>query len=628
MSPDFRDRKPYRDYQRHRQLMRRLVGLRALVLVGLVLQLAVFWYLQIVRGPEYSQLAEENRLHRRIERALRGPLVDQTGVTLVTNRPTFAVYLAPERTRSAEAEVRALARIVGERAEVLVAQFEKSRRIQSRYQPVLVMADVDLETAARIEANRRELPAIDVEMAAKRSYVLGPAAAHVLGYVSEVSESELAARANELLLGDRVGRTGAERIYDRELRGRAGIALQEVTAQGRPLAVVASQRPPKNGRALRLTLDAGLQKDLALAFGEQKGAAIFLDPQTGGIRGLYSAPAFDPNVFSGRLSPAVWSALINNPDKPLQNRVVNSAYNPGSTFKILMASAALEEHVVSPGESISCGGSGNFYGRQFMCWRKGGHGAIGVQDAITRSCNVFFYNMGRRLGAERMSKWAAKFGIGRPTGIRFEHENPGLVANDEWSQRVRKQPVYPGEVISMAIGQGLVQVSPVQNAMLAAAIANGGYRVVPHLVDRPGDAPPPEPIGLSPETLRVVREGMLNVVESGSGTARRARVPGHRMAGKTGTAQTVSRDIWEGKKDNAWFIGFGPVEEPKLAWAILVEAGGHGGDAAAPIAGLVVKRYLERQAGGQPAEPAPQSLARAAPPPATLPGSIDGMAAR
>ncbi len=595
MTTDFRHLKPYRDYQRHRLLIVRLHGLRALLAVGFVVQLAVFWYLQIVRGPEYRTLAEENRLHRRIERALRGPLLDEAGFVMATNRPSFAVYLAPERTANAEREVGALARALGQPVEPLLQQLERARRVQPRFQPVLLLPDVDLETAARIEARRIELPAIDVEMSAKRSYVLGPGAAHVLGYVSEASEEELAARP-ELLMGDRVGRTGAERLYDPELRGRAGIALEEVNAAGRPLGVVATQRPPRSGRALRLTLDAAMQRDLVEAYGDSTGAAVFLDPMTGGIKALYSAPAFDPNVFGGRLTASTWTALSGDPERPLQNRVVASAYPPGSTFKIVMATAALEEGVVTPDERLHCGGSAVFYGRPFMCWRKGGHGSVGVQDAITRSCNVFFYNMGRRLGAERISKWAHKLGLGQPPGTGFEHEAAGLVANDAWSERVRKQPIYPGEVISMAIGQGLVQVSPLQNAVVAATIANGGFRIHPHLVDRPGDAPPPEAVGISPATVQLIARAMRDVVESDWGTARRARVPGRQLAGKTGTAQTVSREAEDQQKDNAWFVGFGPVEQPQLAWAVLVERGGHGGETAAPIVSLVLKRFFERQA--------------------------------
>ncbi len=594
MNQDFRHTKSYQDYQRFRLRLRRLGMIRALVAIGFVLLWACFWYLQIVRGPEYRVLAEENRLHHRVQRALRGAITDNAGVVMVTNRPTFAVYLAPERTKSAEKEVRRLAQIVGEDPQVLVAQLEKARRVQARYQPVLLMADVDLETAARIEARRLDTPAIDVEMAAKRSYVMGNSAAHVLGYVSEASEDELKNR-RDLTLGDRVGRTGAERAYDAELRGVAGIALEEVNAAGRPLGVVGTQRAPKNGRALRLTLDAEMQKDLVEAFGDNIGAAIFIDPWTGGVKALYSAPAFDPNVFGGRLSPAAWKEISGNPDRPMHNRAISSAYNPGSTFKVVMGTAALEEGVTTPGERLFCGGSGMFYGRAFMCWKKGGHGGIGVQDAITQSCNVFFYNMGKRLGAERLYKWAHAFGCGEPSGLKFDHESLGLVPNDEWSRKHRKQPIYPGEVISMAIGQGLVQLPPYQNAVVAAAIANGGYRVFPHMVDRPGDAPEPVKIGISPATLAVVTEGMRNVVESAWGTAGKARVKGYELAGKTGTAQTISREATIKKKDNAWFMGFGPVGRPQVAWAIVVEAGGHGGDAAAPIAGLVMKRYLERQ---------------------------------
>lgn len=594
MSTDYRQLKPFIVYQRQRMRLRRMGMIRAVVVIGLVLQLSVFWYLQIVRGPDLRQEAEENRLHRRIERALRGQLTDSHGEVLVTNKPTFAVIFSPQRTKDPEREITFLARVIGEQPETMLTLFKRARGRQTRFQPVMLVNDVDYETAARISAHRLELPSIDIEMTAKRGYVYGPEFAHVLGYVSEANEEELANRGKGLTMGDRVGRTGAERVFDQDLRGIAGTVLEEVNAVGRPLGVVSVQRPPRNGRALPTTLDLAMQKDVVEAFGDSVGAAVFLEPRTGAVRAFYSAPTFDPNLFGGRLSPTTWAQLSQDPDRPLHNRASGSAYAPGSTFKVVMAVAALEEKVVTPGETVGCGGSATFYGRVFNCWRKGGHGGIAIQDAITQSCNVFFYNMGKRLGAERIAKWAHAFGLGQPSGLRFEHENVGIVPTNEWKKKVRGEPVYPGEVISIAIGQGLVQVSPVQNALVAAAIANGGNRVFAHLVDRPDMFDHPIPMGASPETLSLVRAGMINVVESGFGTARRARVEGYRLAGKTGTAQNISREADEQIKDNAWFIGFGPVDDPQLAWGVLIERGGHGGETAAPIVGLVVKRYLER----------------------------------
>ncbi|MFN7965620.1 MAG: penicillin-binding protein 2 [Acidobacteriota bacterium] len=591
---DYRNLKPYRDYRLGRMLKARLNLLRIVVALGFVLFGEVFWYLQIVHGEYYAQRAEENRLQHRYERPPRGMLIDEANMVLVGNRPSFAIYMQRDRSRDARAEVAVLARYLGETPELLLEQLDKQKHAPA-YLPVLLRPDVDIGIASKIEAHRPELPAIDVVMEAKRSYPLGEAAAHAIGYLSEASEAELKKR-DDLMPGDRVGRSGVEQIYDADLRGRPGITLDEVDARGRSLGTVAVQRPPRAGRALRVTLDGQMQRDLYECFAGRSGGAIFLDPINGGVRALYSGPTYDPNVFAGRLRAADWTALINNPLKPLQNRPISSAYPPGSTFKVMMACAALEEGVIHPGETIFCGGSKNFYGRDYKCHKKGGHGSVGVADAVTRSCNVFFYTVGQELGIDRIAKWGHKFGFGEKSGIRLEGESPGIMPSSAWKMKTRGQPWYAGETISVSIGQGQMQATPLQMAVVASAIANGGYRVHPHFVDRPGDADQPEAIGLSTTTIALLKEAMNNVVDSDSGTARRARVPGVKVAGKTGTAQVVSRDT--GAKDpgdNAWFMGFGPLDKPRLSWGIIVEHGGHGGETAAPIAGIVLRRYLERQ---------------------------------
>ncbi len=591
---DYRNLKPYRDYRLGRMLKARLNLLRIIVALGFVLFGEVFWYLQIVHGEYYAQRAEDNRLQHRYERPPRGMLIDDANMVLVGNRPSFSIYMQRDRSLNPRAEIAVLARYLGETPELLLEQLDKQKRA-AKYLPVLLRPDVDIGVASKIEAHRPELPAIDVVMEAKRSYPLGEAAAHAIGYLSEAGEGELKKR-DDLMPGDRVGRSGVEQIYDADLRGRPGITLDEVDARGRSLGTVAVQRPPRAGRALRVTLDGQMQRDLYECFAGRSGGAIFLDPISGGVRALYSGPTYDPNVFAGRLRAADWTALIGNPLKPLQNRPISSAYPPGSTFKVMMACAALEEGVIHPGETIFCGGSKNFYGRDYKCHKKGGHGSVGIADAVTRSCNVFFYTVGQELGIDRIAKWGHKFGFGEKSGIKLEGENPGIMPSTEWKMKTRGQQWYLGETISVSIGQGQMQTTPLQMAVVASVIANGGNRVHPHFVDRPGDAEQPEAIGLSPTTIALLKEAMNNVVDSDSGTARRARVPGVKVAGKTGTAQVVSRDT--GAKDpgdNAWFMGFGPVDKPRLSWGIIVEHGGHGGETAAPIAGIVLRRYLERQ---------------------------------
>lgn len=597
---DFRHLKPYRDYRLGRMLKARLNIARVVFALGFVVYGEVFWYLQIVHGEYFAQKAEQNRLQHRYVRPPRGILIDEANMVLVGNQPSFSVYMHRDVARQAggqaglEAQVRLLARYLDEPATSWLEAYERQKK-SAAYLPILLRPDVDITVASRLEARRAELPAIEVVMESKRSYHLGSSAAHAIGYLSEATQGELDKR-DYLMPGDRVGRSGIEMLYDADLRGNPGIVLDEVDALGRSLGSVTTKRPPRAGRALRVSLDGQMQRDLAQCFAGRSGGAIFLDPMTGAVRALYSGPSYNPEVFAGRLRAADWVALTTNPLKPLQNRAIASAYPPGSTFKVVMSVAALEEGVIQPGETIGCSGAKVFYGRPFRCHKKGGHGAMNVVEALTRSCNVFYYTVGQELTIDRIAKWGTKFGLGQKSDLGLDGENSGIMPSSEWKQRTRNEPWYAGETISVAIGQGQLQVTPLQMAVVASAIANGGYRVYPHFVDRPGESKPPESIGISASTLALVKQAMTNVIESDRGTARRARVPGVMSAGKTGTAQVVGTESKaKDPGDNAWFVGFGPVDKPLLSWGIIVEHAGHGGDAAAPIAGIVLRRYLERQ---------------------------------
>lgn len=586
---DFRTLKSFRDYQQSRLLGSRLTLIKALVIFFFVVQCGIFAYLQLVRGTHFRVLAEENRLHRRIERPLRGILLDDAGRVLVSNRPSFSIYMDLERTTTPDQEIQTLARYLELPPDIFQDRLERAKG-QPRYLPVLLLPDAGLEMAARIEAHRPELPAIDVVMESKRYYPMGPGGAHVIGYLSEATDEEMAVR-KDLFLGDRVGRIGAERVFDEELRGQPGIVLEEVNARGRRLGAVAYLRPTRFGRGIRMTLDSQMQKDIEEAFAGRGGAAVVLDPISGGIKALYSGPSFDPNLFAGRLPAGEWARLSEDPLRPLQNRALGSTYSPGSTFKIVMAVAAMQEGVVSPEWRVSCGGAATFYGRQFKC-HKGGHGSVDLRDAIVRSCNVYFYTVGAKLGIDRIARWARAMGLGEVSDLPLKQAQ-GIAPSSEWKLKTRGEPWYAGETISVAIGQGYVQATPIQLAQVAAVIANGGYRVHAHLGERPGEAPPPQSLGIAPETIALIREAMEGVVARGTG--RRAQVPGIRVAGKTGTAQNIGREAGKEIEDNALFIGFAPVDNPKLAWAIVVEQAGFGGEQAAPIAGMIVQRYFERR---------------------------------
>lgn len=605
MRLDFRQLKPYRDYQQARQVSRRLHILQVLIVLVFVVYAGVFWYLQVVEGEEYRRQAEENRLRRLPDRPVRGVLRDVEGEILATNRPSFAVYLDRERAKDPQREVAALARFLDEPVEPMLERLADAASTP-RFVPVLVLPDVGLATAARIEAHRPELPSIDVEVDPKRYYPLGAAAAHVVGYLSESTRKQVAER--KLLPGQRVGQTGIELAFDASLRGDAGILLEEVNARGRPLRTVATQKPVRHGTSVRFTIDAAMQRDLAEAFGDEAGAAVFLDPRDGAVRALYSGPSYDPNIFSGRLSRETWSSLVEDPKRPLQNRAVSSVYSPGSTYKIVMAVAGLEEaDTLEPGETVFCGGRKKFYGHFRHCHFRGGHGWVGLREALARSCNIYFYTLGQRLGIEKIEAWSRRFGLGDSTGVGLGTEAPGLVPSDEWKRRERGEPWYPGETISVAIGQGPLLVSPMQMAVVAAAIANGGQRISPYFEVGLGSAKPPEPMDISEQTLEVVRNGLIDVVESNHGTARRARVKGIEVAGKTGTAQVVALDAEDDPGDHAWFVGFAPVEDPRLAFAIIVEHSGHGGAVAAPIARAVIEGELERHPKERDEEDSPSS---------------------
>jgi penicillin-binding protein 2 len=598
MSTDFRNLKPYRDYQRAQMLARRLLALQLLVIVGFVLYGLVFWYLQVVQGPEYRRRAEENRLRRRVETPLRGLVRDRHGEIMVSNRPSFSVFLDRQRARDPRLTVMRLCTFLEIPAEPLLERLERGAS-RPRFLPLRLLPDVGLELAARIEAHRPEFPGIDVAQESKRFYPLGASAAHVVGYISEADEGEVSQR-EDVLPGDRVGRIGVERAFDEMLRGQPGLVLEEVNAQGRSLAEVATERRARHGPPLRTTLDAEMQRDLAELFDGRAGAAVFLDPRSGALRALYSGPSYDPNLFSGRLTAEVWNSLRDDPRRPLQNRALAGTYSPGSTFKIMVAAAALEEGVVTPEDEIFCGGIKRFYGQPRHCHRRGGHGKVALRTAIEKSCNIYFYTVGQQLELPPIRRMAESFGLGRPTGLALTAEATGLVPSNEWKLRSQGEPWYPGETISVAIGQGPLHVTPMQMAVASAVIANGGYRVQPFVRTRDALRFQREPVGLSPETVAGLTEAMAKVVESG--TARRSKLEGIPFAGKTGTAQVVALDAEEDPGDHAWFIGFGPLPDPTLAWAVLVEHGGHGGESAAPIAAEVLRRAVEREAGLGPGD--------------------------
>ncbi len=579
-------------YEDVRALQARVGALQYLTVLGVALLLAYFWYLQVLRGRYYRDLAENNRIRTIPLAAPRGPLLDRNGRVLVENRASFNVILQPEHLQDTDASIARLARTlsIGE------AQIRERLARRAPFRPVVVKADASIADVAAIEARRLELPEARVDAIPLRSYPLASAAAHALGRVGEVTDKQLqTAEFAELLPGDLVGQAGVELQHNRSLMGRDG--RRRVIVNSRGVEVAESERvPPADGPSLTLTLDADLQEVMDEAFSGLSGSAVALDPMTGEVLAMTSVPSYDPNQFATGIDATLWSKLSTDPQTPLMNRVIQGQYAPGSVFKIVMAVAGLEERVITPATTVYCPGYLSIYNTVFRCGRATGHGVVDLQEALTHSCNVYFYQLGVRLEIERIARYARRLGLGAATGIDLPHEVPGLIPDSAWKLRALKQPWYPGETVSVAIGQGQVTTTTLQLARLAAVIANGGKLVRPHLA-RLLDSTPTD-LGLRSDTIEAVRAGMKGVVNA-PGSGWRARLGDVLVAGKTGSAQVVSHArLTRGNatlkmQPHGWFVAFAPVEKPRIALAVIVEHGGSGGEAAAPVARKILAQFFK-----------------------------------
>jgi len=596
------------------ELSRRLIVIGGLVLLVVALLIARLWYLQVIRGSDMRLTSENNRIRLTRLPAARGLVYDRFGELLVDNRPSFDVVLVPEDTGDRAATVAMLAHYLDEPPADLEARLRAPSR-RPPYAGIIVERDLEWEDVVALETHQLDLPGVTVTVQPRRSYPYGPLASHLLGYVGEANDRELAEDPRRRP-GDIMGKGGLERIWDDELRGTAGGQQVEVDALGRRVRVL-SEVPDVPGDTLVLTVDRDLQTIAEEAMGEQRGAIIALDPRNGDILAMVSKPDYDPNLFARGIRASEWGQLTNDPWKPLTNRVTQGQFAPGSIFKVAVAAGLLAEHVVTPQAHVFCPGGTQFGNRWFRCWNRSGHGSMNLHWGIVQSCDVYFYLNGQRLGIDRLAEYVRRFGLGYPTGVAMPHEAAGTIPDTAWKRRRFDAPWYPGETLSVAIGQGYVTTTPIQMATMAATIANGGTRYRPQYVKRV-EAPDgavkremvPEVLGyadVDAAVLDEVRSGMRDVVMSERGTGKRARVPGVTVAGKTGTAQVVSlaeasgRGGRERTRDHAWFIAFAPVEAPTIAVAALVEhAGGGGGAIAAPIVGRMLSRYFHRIVGPEP----------------------------
>lgn len=581
-------------------LVTRIKVLSTLV-TALVAMIAVgYWYVQLVRGEEYRQLAEENRLRKLPIKAPRGLIYDRHGRLLVENVPSYNLMLDRSRATSLARSLAFASGVLERPAPELQAVLDRYKAIP-QFTPVLLAENLSLSQVARFGVIGLEYPEFEVEVHHLRLYRHGAQTASILGYLGEVTDDEIEKAEGLYKPGDLVGKKGIEQTYDAVLRGVDGERAVVVDSRGELLEEF-GRVPAQPGRTLNLAIDLELQQEAArwLDGPEKVGAIVAMDPDNGEIMAMVSSPSYNPNLFARRLQANEWKALIEDPHHPLQNRAIQNTYSPGSTFKIIMATAGLTEGIFNEHTRVSCGGAGVFYGRRFRCWKKGGHGSVDARGALKHSCDIYFYTLGQKMGIEKIAQYSRTFGLGVLTGIDIRGEKKGLVPDMAWSLKTRKMKWYPGETISVSIGQGPVLMTPLQMATMTAMVANGGYRVTPHLV-RDAEVPAPVHVPLDANALKVVREGLWAVVNEAGGTAYwSARVPGAEMAGKTGTVQVIAQaQRTEAKalpfkyRDHAWFTSFAPLQDPKIVVAVFAEHGGSGSKVAAPIAQALHAKYFK-----------------------------------
>ncbi|MGH9339189.1 MAG: penicillin-binding protein 2 [Acidobacteriota bacterium] len=591
-------------FQDNRQLQFRLKWVWFLFIAGFLVLLGRLWQLTIIEFQHFEQLAERNRVRMVPLIAPRGLVYDRDGRVLVDNVQSVNLVLYRDDISNPSETIDFLTAALQLEPEAVQERLDAAKNY-SVYQPLVIKENLSLEEISYVLSHQVEHPEIGIVKQPRRSYRYGELAAHVLGYVGEVSSAQL--ETPEFALrkpGDVVGQYGLERTYDRILSGEDGQRRVLVNSQGKEIQELGMSSADR-GKELWLTLDLDLQMAAEEALGDDPGAVVALDPRSGEVLAMTSRPTFDPNEFATRISYKDWNRLIANPDHPLQNRVIQATFSPGSIFKVVMALAGLERGIIDNKTSVYCGGGSTFYGHYFRCWKAGGHGTVALHQAIQQSCNVYFYHLGQKLGIGDISEFSGQVGLGQVTGIDLFGEVAGLVPSEEWKRKTMGQRWYAGETISVAIGQGPMNVTPIQLARSIGMIATGRAPSL-RLVRDTATFQPQATASLqlpdfSPEHLQAIRDGMWSVVNA-RGTGRAAQVSGLDVCGKTGTAQTISRAVRARLSEeearqyepNAWFVGFAPRDHPEIVVAVIVQRGGSGGSAAAPIAGRVLETYQEK----------------------------------
>jgi len=552
------------------------------------------WQLQFLRGDEYRRLSEENRLRVVKVAAPRGIIFDRNGIPLVKNSPYYSVSVNPKELGQMDLTLLSnFLKVDRKSLEDRIAQYKGSL-----YEPIKLKEGLSFKELALIESRHSDYPGLQIEVDVTREYLYDKVGAHLIGYLGKPNQSQSQNPEFKDVPPDAfIGQWGIEKLYDRYLRGMPGERIIEVDALGREIRLL-QRSPPMRGKDLRLALDISLQKEAEYAFGEKTGALVAIKPDTGELLALVSKPSFDPNIFARGIDSRQWFELNSNARKPFLNRALQSQYPPGSTFKIATAAAALEEGVMEPETKVTCRGSIDYGRWHFGCWQRKGHGTLSLHRAIVESCDVYFYEAGKRLGIDRIAFFARELGLGSESGLVLVKERKGLIPDTQWKAEKKNQAWYLGETFNASIGQGYVSVTPFQMAQMISIVANEGDMYNPLLLMVKEKPKPLRKVHLKEETLRIIKDALCGVVNERSGTGWAARSSVTRICGKTGTSQVVSvrrdsRYLPEMYRDHAWFVAFTPYEKPEIALSVMVEHGGHGGSAAAPIAKRSIEAYLK-----------------------------------
>jgi len=591
-------------------LKQRIIGVSVCTIFAFAVVFLRFIYLQIIKGDEFRLLSEKNAVRLTGIKAPRGLILDRNKKILVDNRPSFNLKIMLEDAGDVKETMTKVSQMMDTPFEDLMKKISDAGK-GAFYKPVTLQDDISRDHLAIIEAHKFDLPGVFIDIEPTRHYIHKKTASHLLGYLGEVNNDELlSGKYPNVKAGDSIGRYGVEKSFETYLQGKRGGRQIEVDANGRTIKVLKTVEPI-TGLDLKLTIDLDLQQIAEKMLEDKHGAVVALDPNTGDVLVLASAPGFDQNDFVGGINSKKWKALMTDRGKPMTNKAIQGEYPPASTYKIITSIAALEEKEIDIHTTAYCPGFFRYGNRVYRCWNKNGHGEISIIDAISQSCDVFYYQAGDKVGVDALAKYAMGCGLNKKTGILLEGEKKGLIPTSSWKKKRFNESWHRGETLSIAIGQGYDLVTPLQMAVFIAAVGNGGTLYRPRIVSAiegsqgnlikeiPTESAGKLPVGK--KTLEIIQKGLLKVVDDDRGTAKRIRLKHVKIAGKTGTAQVFSVKSGEKLKtehldfylrDHAWFICYAPAENPVIAISVLIEHGAHGSTAAAPIAAALIGRYI------------------------------------